>query len=213
MRTVMVFLIAALTGCAGQNDVFDLKVERIRFGRNQAGTLHIDLHGLSFRSNDGKTDISIAMEDLREAAVADPRSLRFQAYDVRKWNPVERQEYTFRAEPDAPVEGLARFFAARLARPVVGHYGAGARFRVGAFHRQIRGGTQGMLEIGDDSIRFVSDRQADSRTWRYRDIETIGRPDAYRFRVTTTRETYVVELKSLLPEAAYQFAWGKVYGP
>jgi len=38
-----------------------------------------------------------------------------------------------------------------------------------------------------------------------------GRPDSYRFRVTTNRETYVVELKSPLPEAAYELAWNKVY--
>ena len=68
-----------------------------------------------------------------------------------------------------------------------------------------------MLEIGDDAIQFVSDRPADSRTWLYRDIETIGKPDSYRFRVTTNRETYIIELKSELPEAAYQLAWTKVY--
>jgi hypothetical protein len=36
-------------------------------------------------------------------------------------------------------------------------------------------------------------------------------PDSFRFRVTTNRETYVLELKAELPETAYQFAWSKVY--
>jgi hypothetical protein len=67
------------------------------------------------------------------------------------------------------------------------------------------------LEIGDESIQFLSDKPADSRTWLYRDIETIGRPDSFRFRVTTNRETYILELKDDLPEAAFQFAWSKVY--
>jgi hypothetical protein len=68
-----------------------------------------------------------------------------------------------------------------------------------------------MLQIGKDSIQFVSEKPADSRTWLYRDIETIGRPDAFRFRVTTNRETYVLELKAELPEPAYELAWTKVY--
>ena len=68
-----------------------------------------------------------------------------------------------------------------------------------------------MLEIGQDSIQFVSEKPADSRTWLYRDIETIGRPDSFRFRVTTNRETYMFELKSEVSEAAYQLAWTKVY--
>src|ERR1700694_80915 len=78
-------------------------------------------------------------------------------------------------------------------------------------HRRVRGGPNGTLEIGEEAIRFVSDKPADSRTWLYRDIETIGKPDSFRFRVTTNRETYIIELKSDLPEAAYQFAWSKVY--
>jgi hypothetical protein len=124
---------------------------------------------------------------------------------------MERIEFTFRAQVDTPVEDLAQFLAARVHRPVVGHYPEGSQFRVAAFHRRSLRGTNGTLEIGADSIQFVSDKPADSRTWLYRDIETIGRPDSFRFRVTTNRETYVLELKDDLPEAAFQFAWSKVY--
>ncbi len=151
------------------------------------------------------------MKDLREADVADPHALRFQTYEVQKWKPIERREYTFRAKPDAPVEDLAQFLTARVHRPVVGHYAVASQFRVAAYHRRTLGGADGTLEIGQDSIRFVSDKPADSRTWLYRDIETIGKPDSFRFRVTTNRETYIVELKSELPDAAYQFAWNRVY--
>jgi hypothetical protein len=192
-------------------DMFDLKVERVRLLRNQSGDLHVDAEGVTFRSSDGRTIITIPMKDLREADVADPHGLRFETYEVQKWKPMERREFTFRAQPDASVEELAQFLAARVHRPVLGHYAEASQFQIPAFHRRLRTGTNGTLEIGEDSIQFVSDKPADSRTWLYRDVETIGRPDSYRFRVTTNRETYVVELKSELPEAAYQFAWNKVY--
>src|SRR5207248_4431338 len=107
---------------------------------------------------------------------------------------------------------LAQFLATRIYRPVTGHYPLSSQFRVPAYHRSVRGGANGILEIGDEAIHFASEKAADSRTWLYHDIETIGRPDSFRFRVTTNRETYVIELKSELPEAAYQFAWNKVYG-
>ena len=80
-----------------------------------------------------------------------------------------------------------------------------------AYHRRALGGTSGTLEIGRNSIQFISDSTADSRTWLYRDIETIGKPDSFRVRVTTNREIYVLELRAELPEAAYQVAWSKVY--
>jgi hypothetical protein len=150
------------------------------------------------------------MKELRQADVADPHALRFETYDVQKWKPIERREYTFRARPDAPVEALARFLTARVHRAVVGHYPEGSHFQAAAFHRRAER-TAGILEVGEESIRFVSGQPKDSRTWLYRDIETIGRPDSFRFRVTTNRETYVLELKEDLPDAAYDFAWSKVY--
>jgi hypothetical protein len=76
----------------------------------------------------------------------------------------------------------------------------------------MRAGASGLLRVGQQSIQFVSDKPADSRTWLYRDIETIGRPDSFSFRVTTNRETYVLELKEDPPEAGFQFAWSRVYG-
>jgi hypothetical protein len=207
---VLTLLAPFLAACAG-NGAFDLKVTRVRMIRNQRGDLHIDAAGVTFRSSDGKTIVTIPIQDLRETDVADPHALRFETYEVHKWKPVERREFIFRAGPDAPVEDLARFLAARVHRPVLGHYSAASQFQVAAYHRRAFGGTDGMLEIGEGSIRFVSDKPADSRTWLYRDIETIGKPDSFRFRVTTNRETYVLELKAELPEAAYLLAWRQVY--
>lgn len=204
-------VVGRLSAAENVPEAFDFKVDRVRILKNQPGDLHIDRQGITFQSRDSKTRISIPIGDLREANVADPRALRFQAYEVRKWKPIERRQYVFRAAKDAPVEALARFFAARVHRPVVGHYRSAAKYQIAAFHRRTRGATHGTLEIGDEAIGFISDNPTDSRTWPYRDIETIGRPDSYRFRVTTNRETYVVELKSELPEAAYGFAWSKVY--
>src|SRR5712671_4612005 len=210
VKVLALIVLAAPFAISAGNDSFDLKVARVRILRDQPGDLHIDALGVTFRSVDGKTSITIATENLREADVANSHALHFQTYEVEKWKPVERRGYTFRAQPDAPVEELAKLLAARVHRPIVGHYQEGSQFQVAAFHRRTLGGTNGMLEIGQGSIQFVSDKRADSRTWLYRDIETIGRPDAFRFRVTTNRETYVLELKNEFPEAAYQFAWGKV---
>jgi hypothetical protein len=204
-------LVTALIAFAAPQEAFDLAVERVRTLRDQPGDLHVDEQRITFRSKDGETNITIKMRDLREASVADPSALRFETYEVDKWKPIERREYTFRASPDAPLDALAQFLAAKIHRPVVGHYWQGAQFEIPAYHRRILGGTDGTLRIGEESIQYLSDKPADARTWLYRDIETIGQPDAFRFRVTTNRETYVVELKDELPPGAYEFAWRKIY--
>ena len=196
---------------AAEKDVFDLKAERVRLGRNQKGSLRIDAQGIAFHSKDGEADIKIPFESIRLADLASPRSFRVETYEVRKWEPVERKEFTFRLPADKPVDHLAEFLSRRIHRPVVGHYQVTSLYQIPAYHRRSFAGTNGTLEIGETALRFVSDKPEDSRTWLYRDIETIGRPDAFRFRVTTNRETYVMELKAELPEAAYQFAWSRVY--
>lgn len=223
MKSMKVFVLTLLplmlplatAVAAPEAGTFDLKVTLVRTLRDKPGDLRIDSKGIAFRSSDGKINVAIAMQDLREANVADVRELRFETYEVQKWKPrlneMDRREYTFRAPADAPVEVIAQFLTSRVHRPVVGHYKEDSQFRVPGFHRSGLRGTSRTLEIGADSIQYVSEKAADSRTWLYRDIETIGRPDAFRFRVTTNRETYIVELKDNLPEAAFELAWSKVY--
>jgi hypothetical protein len=215
MTLVRVFALTALgplfAMAAPENSVFDLKVTRVRTLRDQPGDLHIDSQGIEFRSADGETSITIPMKDLRDVSVADSHALRFGAYEVQKWKPMERVGYTFRAPPDTSVEELGNFLTAHVHRTVVGHYPEEFQFQAAAYHRRVWAGTSGLLKIGPESIQFVSGKPADSRTWLYRDIETIGRPDPFRLRVTTNRETYILELKEDLPEAAYELAWSKIY--
>src|SRR5438477_5979476 len=128
-------MVAPLT-IAQTRDGFDIKVERVRTLRNQPGDLHIDSQGVTFRSSDGKISITIPIKDLREADVADVRALRFETYEVQKWKPIERREYTFRAQSEAPIEELAQFLADHVRRPVVGHYRAASQFQVAAYHRR-----------------------------------------------------------------------------
>src|SRR5258708_523873 len=84
--SVSPWFVSLATGA--ENDVFDLRVTRIRMLRNQAGVLHVDREGITFRSSDGKTTVEIPMKELREADVANPRALHFETYDVRKWQPM-----------------------------------------------------------------------------------------------------------------------------
>src|SRR5271155_726735 len=100
VRVLILPFLLALPVAASDQGTFDLKVERVRMLRDQPGELHIDAQGVTFRSVDGKTVITIAMLDLREADVADPHALRFQTYEVHDWRPIERRKYTFRAQPD-----------------------------------------------------------------------------------------------------------------
>lgn len=180
--------------------------------KKEHGRLSFSDSGVSYRSQDGKTSFEIPYRDIREADVSDSRKIRLKTYDILKRNPFEHRSYEFRLNEGHGLD-LARFLAERLKRPVIGLYdvGAEAQFRVPAYHRHVFGGAPGVIEIGPDGIQFKTERVADSRTWLYRDIQTIGSPGPFSFRITTETETYNFDLKERLPEGAYDLAWSTLY--
>ena len=178
------------------------------------GQFDIGASGVSFQSDDGKRNLRIAWEDIREADVADPKVIRIETYDRLKRKAGERRAYTFRLRDGGHGGELAHFLSVHLSGPVLGLYGTprSAPFTIAAYHRRALGGAQVKLEIGPESIRFVTEIAGDARTWLYRDIQTIGNSDPFHFRLSTFAETYMLDLKERLSEEAYDYAWEPVYG-
>ena len=187
---------------------FHFEVYRNKLPRREPGALDINEHGISYRSDDGKTALTLPFEDIREADVSVPGRIRLLTYDVLK------RAMIFRLREGLQDEGLARFLAEHLHRPVVGSYGLTQQnaYRIPAYHRGLLSGSHGTLIIGSTGIEFASKKAKDSRTWLYRDIQTIGTPDPFHFRVSTYAETFTFDLKDRLPESAYRLATDKVYG-
>jgi hypothetical protein len=185
-------------------------VSRKRLMRDEAGQLTVGASGVHYRSDNGKTSVEIALEDIRRADLSDPKGVSFQTYDRKL---LDRRVYTFRFTDKDHREELVRFLVENLKRPVIAGYALPAQvaFRIPAYHRRGLSGSHGVVEIGADGIRFVSGRAVDSRTWLYRDIESIGSAGPFHFRITTDAETYSFDLKERLAAEAYEFAWQKVY--
>jgi len=208
-------LILLMSWTAFAAESFDYAVMRLRpLHRTEPGRLKIDTAGVSYESDNGKTKLHLTFENIREADVSEPKLVRIETYDILKRRVGGRREYAFRLREGTRDEDLARFLSAQVKRPVVGVYevSAPAVFTVPAYHRHSLGGVHGKIEIGPEAIRFVAEKPADSRTWLYRDIESIGNADRFHFRVSTYSETYMFDVKERLAPAAYEYAWQRVYG-
>ena len=212
-------MVALAMGAPVSPPDFEFSVVRVRSAvglplpKKEQGRLIFSDSGAIYRSENGKTLIDVPYADIREADVSDPRKIRIETYDILKRNPLEHRSYEFRLDEDHRSD-LAKFLAERLNRPVIGAYDVGGegRFSVPAYHRHLFGGAHGILEIGPDTIQFKTEKKADSRTWLFRDIQTIGSSGPFNFRVSTESETYNFDLKERLPEQAYDLAWAKTYG-
>ena len=185
---------------------FHFEVYRNKLPRREPGALDINEHGISYRSDDGKTALTLPFEDIREADVSVPGRIRLLTYDVLK------RALIFHLREGVQEETLGRFLAEHLPRPVIAAYGVIQQnaYRIPAYHRGVLSGSHGTLIIGSAGIEFASKRTKDSRTWLYRDIQTIGTSDPFHFRVTTYAETFTFDLKERLPEDAYRLAWQEV---
>ena len=217
-------IVAAAMGAPGPDPAFEFSVVRVRSAlgvplpkklplpKKERGHLVFSDSGAVYRSQNGKTSIALPYADIREADVSDPRKILLETYDIVKRRLLEHRSYEFELEEDHGSD-LARFLAQRLKRPIIGAYDVGreGRFSVPAYHRHVFGGAHGVMEIGPDGIQFKTDTKADSRTWLYRDIQTIGSSGPFNFRLSTASETYNFDLKERLPEAAYDLAWSKLY--
>jgi hypothetical protein len=194
-------------------EVFQYNVDLKKFPRSEKGELVIDGGGVTYRSEDGKRTIQIAPLDVHEADVSDPHEVRIETYQNVKRKLLGRQSYTFRLRGAEHGPELARFLSALLRRPVVGFRNKsteGDVYEIPAYHRHRLGGCDGTLRIGSSGIQFVSDKPADSRTWPYAEIETVGTMNAFHFRVSTLSENYNFDLKDRLPENAYDLSFRAV---
>lgn len=212
-KGLVVFLSAAFAVQAAA--VFEFPVARKHIPRDELGMLTINEAGVDYRSANGKVRIQLPFIDIRRADLSNPTRIEFETYDRLKRTLTAERTYKFKLQGEPYGEELTRFLEDRLKRPVVGSYSLPDRFTfaIPAYHPHGFGGSAGILEFGEDGIRFVSKQPNDSRTWIYRDIASIGSSGPFSFRITTYSETFTFDLKERLPDGAYQLAWRRVYMP
>jgi hypothetical protein len=192
---------------------FSFAVYRKRLTRDEPGQLEISDAGIRYEPENKKPALTLPFSDIRKADVSDPARITVETFDITKRRIGREKVFTFRLREGTHGETLARFLAEHIKRPTVGFYAVsnGRAFEIPAYHREFLGGAHGKLVIGDNSIQFLSGKANESRTWLYRDIETIGSADPFHFRVSTYAETFTFDLKDRIPEDAYRLASARVY--
>jgi len=211
--------IVCLFVLGAQAEEFRLSVHRDRvvwngLTRRELGELVVDDRGFAYKSLNGKKAIEIAFPDVRRADVSHPRVIRIETYDRLRRKAGGNAVHSFRLREPIEGDALARFLAGKLERPPMASYdiGLSQEPEIATYHRHMVGGCHGKLQIGQNGVRYLSDRSGESRTWLYRDVESIGSMNAFHFRISTVAETYNLDLKSRLPEETYRRAFQIVAG-
>jgi len=131
--------------------------------------------------------------------------------------------FHFRA--DGGLQDAAGFLAAKLDRRlVVGlpEKPAGILAEFPVKHLRSLGGDNGTLVFGEETVTFTSQDKAESRAWRYQDVESIATSGRDQLSITTyerqrfhyaTRRVFNFQLKQPISEDTFNVLWRKVNKP
>jgi hypothetical protein len=179
--------------------------------RKTRGTLLLTDSGIEFRPERG-SPMRWPFAEIQTFNLS-PRRLKVTGYENRKWPFHGERSFRFDLESAMP-PSIAAELAQRVGKPAKNgapEPSAPAFATIGARHRTRGGGTNGILRFRESGIDYVTDSGRGARSWRWGDIQTLARPDAFHFRVGGYRESFDFELKEPMPRKLFDQLWNDAY--
>jgi hypothetical protein len=68
-------------------------------------------------------------------------------------------------------------------------------------------GSEGTLAFEAESVVYSAPKDAESRTWRYSDIDSISSSDRFQLTIATLEKSFNFQLKQPITEARYNELW------
>jgi hypothetical protein len=183
---------------------FTVRHEHLRKGC--AGVMTVDENGVRF-AGARKHAWRWKYEDIQELRLA-PESIYILTYKDSKLRLGADQGYAFTGK--IPAEELYALLRERMDQRFVaalGQVSGAVSFSLPVKHLRPIAGSEGMLAFGADAIVYSTPTKAESRTWRYSDIESISCSGPFQLTITTLEKGFNFQLKQPITEARYNQLW------
>ena len=215
-----ILLIAGLANA--QEFTYRAKLDRV-IG-DQEGTLVISPVGIQFETQDHK--LVWVYNDIRLLEISTPTTIRLRSYEAHKWLMLGKdKQFSFRLLESKFDDQLIEFLRSRSERPFITSFAnletsVQPLATLAVKHQHRLGGCQGTIQIYPDRLVFVTLDEHDSRSWRWQEIQSIGRPDQGKLEILTyelqtggPQRSYNFILKEPLTAETYDMIWSQVYQP
>jgi hypothetical protein len=146
-------------------------------------------------------------EDIQELRLA-PESIYILTYKDSKLRLGKDREYNFTGSISA--EELYALLKERMDQRFVAAVGQAPGLPTWSLpvkHLRPIVGSEGTLAFGADAIVYSTPAKAESRTWRYSDIESIDSSGPFELTITTLEKGFNFQLKQPITEARYNQLW------
>ena len=215
-------LLLTLTPSAGAQE-FTYKVQQDRLIGHRDGELIISDKGVEYRAKRVKESRAWTYTDIRLLEILSPTRVRIWTYKDRKLLLGRDQSLTFNIVEGQIDQKVSDFLRDRIARPFVTSFAEedqNALEKIPVKHSHRFGGCEGLLKVYSERLVYESRTGHDSRSWRWTDIRSVGRPDIYRFDVETfepqlgaSSRSFHFTLKEQMADKTYDLIWSRVYRP
>ena len=224
----IVSLIVALLAIAPAGAAeLSYEVRHHRALKDHAGVLTIDDKGVGYQQVHPKgkrpklESVHFDYQDIQELWVA-PDKLVLVTYKDRKWLLGVDKEFEFFLTKGKSFDAAYSMLKDKLDRRFVAAVADLQTSILWELPVKLLGtiqGSEGILEVGSDRIVYKTERQRQSRTWRYQDIENVSTSDRYQLTVTTyeraktqygSRKGFNFQLKQPLDEKRFEALWKRL---
>lgn len=221
-KTTGAFLILLFTVTARGEMTIPLRHVHLRKGG--AGEIRISEASIAFREAGKKQKHSRewAYDDIQQFWIA-PNSIRILTYEDVMWKLGSDREYEFDQLPNGAAARLLNAVRPQIdERRLVSVIPAAVInpvWQVKAKLLEGRGGPEGIVLVGDESIVFKSDKRNASRTWQFGQIDNVSSSGPFDLTITTSekdrarfsgRRDFRFQLKAALDEKRYNALWRRL---
>ena len=200
-KTASCLILAATLASATQ---FTVRHEHLRKGCT--GAMTVDENGVRF-TGAKKHAWSWKYEDIQQLRLA-PESIYILTYKDSKLRLGEDRGYNFTGK--IPTEELYALLKDRMDQRFVAAVGQVRdlpSWSLPVKHLRPIVGSEGTLAFGADAIVYSTPAKAESRTWRYSDIESIASSGPFQLTITSLEKGFNFQLKQPITEARYNQLW------
>jgi hypothetical protein len=178
---------------------------RLRHGLigGTSGTLRADSEGVEFVPLKGAS-LRWTFAEIKDLDLERHRIVLI-GYDNRRWNlpGTRRFELEIRGELPPTVAASLAEEIGKPARNRMPDPQAPAIAVIGARRSKGFRGNNGLLRIRQLGIDYVTAQPGQSRSWSWRDLQTLSRPDPYHLLVFGYRDSYAFDLKGTLSREVF----------
>ena len=204
---------------------FRYEVEQDRTIGHRDGELIISENRIEYRSRKRANESRrwTYSGDIKLLEILSPTKIRLWTYKDRKLLLGKDESLTFKLVNGQLDQKLSDFVRERLPRAFVTSFveeDGTLLATIPIKHSHRFGGCEGLLKVYPDRLIYDSETGHDSRSWRWTDIRSVGRPDVYRLDIETfepeigaSNRSFNFILKKQMPHRIYDLLWDRIYRP